>query len=307
MVNNVSFSVTNKCNCKCQICNIWKTSSFDNELSVTEIEALFSNPGFANVDTVSFTGGEPFLRKDFLDIIRTCKRRMGKLNRVFLNTNATYPEKVIEVCKKCSTMFDETILSISLDGRPETHNLLRGIPTYNKAISLIQNTKDIPNVKRSLSMTLSEPNCNVIELNHVHQIAKRNDCMFSFRFADNSKTYYKNTDKQFSIQEQAKQAVAQYIGKNCSDNNFLLTLKYFIETGRVPLLQDDSRNNCLAGNHFVFIHPNGDIAPCLYSTQKISLEQLNANTKIQLGKQEPCPCCTDCAIYPILEHIQKVR
>ena len=41
--------------------------------------------------------------------------------------------------------------------------------------------------------------------------------------------------------------------------------------------------------------------------QKISLEQLNTNSKIQLGKQEPCPCCTDCAIYPILEYMQKTK
>ncbi len=307
MVNNISFSVTNKCNCRCKICNIWKTPSFDNELSVTEIGALFSNPGFANVDTVSFTGGEPFLRKDFMDIIRICKARLGKLNRVFLNTNATYPKKVIDVCKECTTLFNETILSISLDGRSEVHDLLRGIPTYDKVMSLIQDTKYIPNLKRSLSMTLSESNCNSTDLKHVHQIASKNDCMFSFRFADTSETYYKNTDIKFDIADSAKQQVAKYISENCSDNKFLLTLKHFIETGQVPLLQYDTHNNCLAGKHFVFMHPNGEIAPCLYSTQKISLEQLNTNSKIQLGKQEPCPCCTDCAIYPILEYMQKTK
>lgn len=307
MVNNVSFSVTNKCNCQCKICNIWQTPSFDNELSVAEIDTLFSNPGFVNVDTISFTGGEPFLRNDFMDIIRTCKARLPNLNRIFLNTNATCPEKVMDICKECATIFNETILSISLDGRPEIHNLLRGVPVYNRAIQLIQNTKSIPNLKLSLSMTLSGHNCNIADLEHVHQIANTNGCMFSFRFADKSTTYYKNSDVQFGITSDAKQQVSRYIQQNCSGNSFLLVLKHFIDTGRVPLLQEGDSNKCLAGKHFVFIHPNGDIAPCLYSTQKISLEQLNAAQKIQLGKQEPCPCCTDCAIYPILEHLQKLK
>ena len=306
-VDNVSFSITNRCNSHCSICNIWKEKCFSDEMSVCDIEKLFSNPCFSDVNTVSITGGEPFLRKDINEIIVTLKSVLNKLDRIFLNTNATIIDKVVNTSVLCSSLFKETIVSISVDGPKDVHNSLRGISCYDNAVVLLNKLQEIPNVKTSVSMTLSKNNANYSALDYVYNLANSYGAMFSFRLADTSPTYYKNTEKHFSISDEQKSAVSQFIGDKCIDNSFLQVLKEFIDTGNVNLITENGRNKCLAGKNFIFMHPNGDMAPCLYSTNKLSVEQINSGNYHELGKHEPCPCCTDCAIYPILEHIQKVR
>lgn len=306
-VDNVSFSITNKCNSRCNICNIWKEKCFSDELSVLGIEKLFSNPGFSDVNTVSITGGEPFLRNDVNEIIITLKKVLKNLNRVFLNTNATIVDNVVKTSELCSTLFKETIVSISVDGPKNIHDSLRGISCHNNALVLIDKLHLMPNVKTSVSMTLSKNNADYSVLDYVYQLAESYGAMFSFRLADTSPTYYKNTEMRLGVSDEQKSVISQFIGDKCMDNPFLRALKEFIDTGNVKLIYENGRNKCLAGKKFMFVHPNGDIAPCLYSTNKLSIDQINNGNVPKLGKYEPCPCCTDCAIYPILEHTQKIR
>ena len=307
MLNNVSFSLTNKCNSHCAICNIWKIKSFNDEMSVSEIRHLFSHECFSQVDTVSLTGGEPFLRDDIIDVIYALKDSMPILNRLFLNTHATniiQPQKVCEVSKD---LFDTVILSISLDGEKDIHNRLRGINNYDNVIALLDAMHTIPDVGLALSMTLSKENANWQNLQHVQDIAKQKNATFNFRFADKSSTYYKNTDLDLSVSESQKCEVLKFISTNCTDNAFLMCLKQFIDTGSLDLLMQNGKNKCLAGKKFVFVHPNGVISPCLYSLQSISPDCLLSDAPIVVGVKEPCPCCTDCAIYPMLEELQKTR
>lgn len=302
MIRNVTFSITNRCNSHCKICNIWKISDFSDELSLPEIKGLLAEPYFKDLDTVSITGGEPMLRKDLAEIIRLIKTQRPKVRRIFLNTNATLINKTLEICTLCTSLFEETILSISLDGRPHIHNALRGMENYENVISLLEKASKIPHLKISLSMTLSNKNCTLVDLTHVHNLARQYNVMFSFRFADNSETYYRNENIKFAVSETKKQLVSRFIKKHCQDNEFLQVLDRYIETDEIPFLIDKKGHNCcLAGKEFAFIHPNGKVSPCLYSTQTIDISG-NINKKIKLGTHEKCPCCTDCAIYPILEH-----
>lgn len=307
MLNNVSFSVTNKCNSHCGFCNIWKIKSFEDEMSVPEIRSLFSHKCFSKVDTVSVTGGEPFLRDDIMDVICCLKESMPNLNRLFLNTNATNINRIVQVCKKSSVFFDNVILSVSLDGKKGVHNRLRGINNYDNVIKLLDVMTQIPEIKTSVSMTLSKDNANWQNLEHVHNVAIQKNAMFNFRLADKSSTYYRNMDLDLSVFEEHRHQISKFILINCSDNPFLMCLKQFIDTGSMDILIKDGKNKCLAGKKFAFIHPNGVISPCLYSTQRLVPDSLLSETSVDVGIQEPCPCCTDCAIYPMLEELQKTR
>ncbi|MBR4507374.1 MAG: radical SAM protein [Alphaproteobacteria bacterium] len=307
MLNNISFSLTNKCNSRCRICNIWKTKSFEDEMSVPDIKHLFEHKCFSQVDTISLTGGEPFLRKDIIDVVYGLKESMPNLQRLFLNTNATNIPKIVQVCKISSNLFNSVILSVSLDGEKEIHDRLRGIKNYDNVISLLKVMQQLPEINLSVSMTLSQENTNLKNLKHVKNIAENNNAMFNFRFADKSSTYYKNMDLDLSVTENQKKQVSDFIIANCSDNAFLMCLKQFIDTGNLDLLIQNGKNKCLAGKKFVFIHPNGVISPCLYSTQHIAPDDLLSKAPIVIGTDTPCPCCTDCVIYPMLEELQKSR
>lgn len=67
---NLAYSVTNKCNLHCNHCYTDAGKPLENELNLHQIENRIIIPA-ANVGTkyITFTGGEPFMRNDFMEII----------------------------------------------------------------------------------------------------------------------------------------------------------------------------------------------------------------------------------------------
>ena len=63
--------LTNRCNARCSFCFIDfdNPKTFAGELTLKEIEKLTSNMGDTLLN-VNFTGGEPFARKDIVDIAK---------------------------------------------------------------------------------------------------------------------------------------------------------------------------------------------------------------------------------------------
>src|SRR5688500_20290155 len=70
----VNFEVTLRCNARCGFCDYWKTdaSARRDELASYADAARFFNPML-----ITFTGGEPLLRRDLEDL-RSEERRVGK-------------------------------------------------------------------------------------------------------------------------------------------------------------------------------------------------------------------------------------
>src|ERR1043166_2790477 len=67
--------LTNRCNSKCIMCNIWKMVDNDapwlaEELRAEEIDKILDRNSrfFSNLNHISITGGEPTLRRDFVEI-----------------------------------------------------------------------------------------------------------------------------------------------------------------------------------------------------------------------------------------------
>ena len=63
--------ITNRCNARCSFCFIDfdNPETFKGELSLEEIDTLTKNLG-KSLMNVNFTGGEPFARKDIVDIAK---------------------------------------------------------------------------------------------------------------------------------------------------------------------------------------------------------------------------------------------
>ena len=62
----VHFEVTMRCNARCGFCDYWKTPAVARE---TETERCAGAARFFNPMLVTFTGGEPLLRKDLEDLV----------------------------------------------------------------------------------------------------------------------------------------------------------------------------------------------------------------------------------------------
>jgi molybdenum cofactor biosynthesis enzyme MoaA len=111
----LTFAVTYRCNERCKTCNIWKKKPAD-ELSTKEIERFFCNSnGFSWVD---LTGGEPSLRKDFVDICGAIYRHNKNLLLLHFPTNGYLTNKIVSDVKKIRKMdsISRIVITVSTDG-----------------------------------------------------------------------------------------------------------------------------------------------------------------------------------------------
>jgi len=128
------FEVTYRCNLRCDMCHyleiIEETESkktYKNELSSEEVKkAIAKLPRFS---LITFTGGEAFMKSDFMDILEFATKR----HKVHIITNGTtLSDKVVEDLMRLrlkstwgSGLF---YMGVSLEGGEELHDTITTIP-----------------------------------------------------------------------------------------------------------------------------------------------------------------------------------
>ena len=122
---NVTVSTTFRCNSRCLTCNVYERPV--DELTVEEWDRAFAALGRAPV-WFTFSGGEPFLRKDLPDIIEAAWRRC-RPKVINIPTNGTYPDRVVAGVERLSPVLQGTqlVLNVSLDAVGERNDVLRGL------------------------------------------------------------------------------------------------------------------------------------------------------------------------------------
>src|SRR5687768_6598490 len=123
----VSFEVTLRCNARCGFCDYWKTdpSARANELASYADAARFFNPML-----VTFTGGEPLLRRDLETLVSAVDRAV-RLKYIILLTHGG----MLSV-ERARSLWEAGVnqFNISLDYLDERHDLARGIPGLTEKI-----------------------------------------------------------------------------------------------------------------------------------------------------------------------------
>jgi MoaA/NifB/PqqE/SkfB family radical SAM enzyme len=108
-----------RCNCRCVMCDIWKTDSTQ-EISVAELERHSEDIARLRVEWVVFSGGEPLMHSDLFRLCRFLRAR--NIRTTLLSTGLLF-ERYADQIVDC---VDDVI--VSLDGPPETHDAIRRIP-----------------------------------------------------------------------------------------------------------------------------------------------------------------------------------
>ena len=160
--------VTNRCNARCSFCFIDfdDPNTFKGELSLDEIDILTKNLGKSLLN-VNFTGGEPFARKDILDIAKLYIKN-STIQSIYITTNASLPDRVENYAKEI-TKIDNSIeqsFQISIDDLPERHNKVRKIKNlFDKCIDTYRMLKNmhLENINPVVNITVSEENCDKME------------------------------------------------------------------------------------------------------------------------------------------------
>lgn len=147
-MNVVYLSITNRCNLKCKHCVASSYGTLgEDPMDTSEWKKIIDQLAEVNPGQITFSGGEPLLRKDALELMRYVKERTKC--SVVLSTNGLLinNENVKELVKIADT------IAISLDGYDETScEKIRGVGVYRKVIDSIKRIQDTGYTKISLSM-----------------------------------------------------------------------------------------------------------------------------------------------------------
>jgi len=94
-INYLRFSLTNNCNFNCKYCKPKGSKSFTKDVPTPKVKEIISTFTTLGVDKIRFTGGEPFLRKDFLEILKFTSN-ISSLKNISLTTNGIYLDKHLD-------------------------------------------------------------------------------------------------------------------------------------------------------------------------------------------------------------------
>lgn len=110
---HVDFNVTNGCNLACTHCHSSSGAKLPAELSTAEITGVLDELHALGVMRIAIAGGEPFIRRDILDILEHACRLPGW--RVAVITNGLFfrtREQVARLAERCPGLS----VNVSLDG-----------------------------------------------------------------------------------------------------------------------------------------------------------------------------------------------
>lgn len=146
----MAYTVTWRCNALCEMCGIKnidnKIKNKNFELSAKEVSSIFKDPMLRRFDLIRFTGGEPFLKEDFVDIVNEIARNT-KTKIYYITTNGFYSQKIFEFVERISPLVPNLTIQVSLDAKGEAHDNIRKLPgLYEKAMQTLKGLSDLKKI-----------------------------------------------------------------------------------------------------------------------------------------------------------------
>jgi MoaA/NifB/PqqE/SkfB family radical SAM enzyme len=124
----VGFAVNNTCNTFCEMCNVWLMKP-KSQLSVDEMQRIFGNALFRHCATISLTGGEPSMRRDFAQLPGALAEVMPALRQVNLTSNGFATDAIVGGIEHFVPQLRDRGISfgvnLSMDGVGDVHNTVR--------------------------------------------------------------------------------------------------------------------------------------------------------------------------------------
>jgi MoaA/NifB/PqqE/SkfB family radical SAM enzyme len=327
--------ITNRCNARCKHCFYWQSinNAQDQELTLeqlSQIAASLREP----LNTLLITGGEPFLRKEIVEICRAfvCKNKTKKIN---IASNGYLTEKIVDGVKLILEQNNSLDLNvqISLDGLKEVHNALRGIDIFDRAVDTIEKLEKIQNEYKNFHVTIltTVSKINFKEIERLKCFTRERFLMVhhGFQFVRSAKfdTYNINCDilENFDPQEikdillsidEMKETIEKGFFADDKGNSLLNNYVRIMNEGVVEMKQNKTKFiECLAGLYDGVIYSNGDVAMCEFTKPFGNLRQFNfdfytlwtgSKAKLRRNDIKNCFCAHNCNIMNAMKCDKKV-
>ena len=163
-MQTVHWSITGRCNYRCQHCFMSAPEARYGELSHAAVLDIARQIGECGVPRVSLTGGEPLLRPDFLDIVAELTRQDVAITQLYTNGSLLTPE-VLDGLKE---QRQHPTVMLSFDG-VGCHDWMRGVPGAEKAADAAMELCAEKGLKTHAQMVMHRDNAGALRatINHL--------------------------------------------------------------------------------------------------------------------------------------------
>jgi len=269
----LNFALTSICNSKCKTCNVWKNKDTRFELSLEEISTMLKKAP-DTITWLSLSGGEPFLKKDLMKIVKAAKTHLPNLEMVSVPTNGLIP-----IENSLKEMIDMGIPSVfvtfSIDGPEKIHDKIRGVnggfkKTWNNYLKAKELSKKIKNLKVIIEITISKFNIDYAQ-EFIEQM-QREEHDVTITIAHDGYLYMNNDHKNSYVLDSSFEEKIKQIIKIKKKQ---LSVKDFVENIYLQKIPDYLKNNkkfiksCVALKRSIALDAKGNITPCFMWEKKI--------------------------------------
>jgi len=250
----VVLRLTNACNLRCRHCFVASGEPEPNELSLTEVGALFDALDEFNPLVVVLTGGEPLLRPDIFDVAELAADHHMAVD---LSTNGLLLNKAC--LERLSRLPNLRYVIVSLEGpSPNIHDYVRGAGNFEATVVLIRTLVEW-GIPVSVNHCVSAFNLPYLSatIDLALELGVKSVHVAMVSESGRARQHW----SQFAMTEEQRRTAT------------LISLRKFLESGKVFAGEAErevtalgetptERDNCGAGYDWCMIYANGDVAPC---------------------------------------------
>ena len=318
----LTYTVTFGCNARCIMCDSWKMPSPD-DLSFAEIERIFQQ--LPRMDAVRLTGGEPFVRRDLVEIAEVVRTRLKPLV-LHVTSNGFLTQRIVDFCERRDRRLPLQLL-LSMDGMREKHNHVRG---HDSAWDMVTKTlTQLAPRQKELRLRLMV-NQTIVDAEGAEQFRLLREFLRPYGVYNNvvlaydqSATY--NMEREIDVApkeigqfatfgeftpEQMGHLIAEVESGLAELPLFeRLAKRYYLRgiANRVLRTTGTPNPQCVALNSHLRIFPNGDVPTCQFNTklagnlrtQTFDEVWHSAQAREQRNWVKKCPgCWAECEVLP---------
>lgn len=245
---NVVMKLTENCNAKCVTCDFWRTSRKPT-ISTERAQQLLTEIHDLGIRQITFSGGEPLLRKDLFALLDHCKENW--FDTVILATNGLLINRFAEAINNSNI----THLFVSLDGVGKTNDDVRGIDGYYERV--VNNLRLVRGKKIMIRSLLTKGLVNDVE--SLIDYCEENDFTYHVSLLESDMYGFSSDEVKRSVrrlmtsEEETRQVFDILKRRGCIGNVAWQSAIDFATTN------DFDFDHCMLAYRYAYILENGDV------------------------------------------------
>jgi len=269
-VGSFIINISRECEMRCMMCNIWQNRKKEyngRALDAKTLSSMLANSVFLKkMPYVVMTGGEPFLRKDFSEILKAVLET-PHIRKVTIGTSGFLTRKIVSDVTASLEATDtnrKIALQISLQGVGEVQDRIKGrVESFARLRQTIAELKKVAakypgRLTLYVYSVLQDENKDTFE--KTYEFAASEGIGYTFGIINNL-SYNMNSSESYTKEllgeDDFKRLSALY--------PFYGVLKHWAKKG---FTQQSTGLRCFAGFSSFFLDYDGSVFPCLHTSSR---------------------------------------